>query len=133
MKEKALDIRKKILQMKDAYEQLSLDEREELAKLQKEHDDTLAQLSDEDTKWYEDELSKWYEKYLDVSTCMEFNNAVDSEVDVGSVCWQAGGFDVVKNLCETKIGSDEFKCKAMAPNIYLFTNQVPSAERDMPW
>jgi hypothetical protein len=68
MKERVLEIRKTILPMKDAYEQLNLDEREELAALQKEHDELYAKLSAEDAKWYEDQLGAWYGKYLDVET-----------------------------------------------------------------
>ena len=68
MKERVLEIRKVILPMKDAFEQLSLDEREELETLQNEHDDLHAQLSDEDIKWYDDALGVWYEKYLSIET-----------------------------------------------------------------
>jgi len=67
-REKVLDIRKKILPMKDAYEQLNLDERAELKTLQKEHDDMYAQLSEEDLKWYNDQFGIWYAKYLEVET-----------------------------------------------------------------
>ncbi len=54
--------------MKDAFEQLNIDEREELAVLQKEHDELHAQLSDADKAWYDNELGIWYEKYLSVET-----------------------------------------------------------------
>jgi len=68
MKERALELRKEILQMKDAYEQLNLDEREELKTLQKEHDGILAGLNAEEHEWYEKHLAEWYAKYLDVET-----------------------------------------------------------------
>jgi len=68
MKEKVLEIRKEILPMKDAYEQLTLDEREDLESKQKEHDELYAQLSDVDKDWYETSLANWYAKYLDVET-----------------------------------------------------------------
>jgi hypothetical protein len=68
MKEKILEIRKQILPMKDAFEQLNIDEREELAKLQKEHDEGYDKLSEEDKAWYSDEFGTWYGKYLDVET-----------------------------------------------------------------
>jgi len=68
MKERVLEIRKKILPMKDAFEQLNIDEREELATLQKEHDDMHEQLSDADKEWYDTELGIWYEKYLAIET-----------------------------------------------------------------
>lgn len=68
MKERVLEIRKEILPMKDAYEQLSLDEREELTAKQKEHDDLYAQLCEADVEWYESNLASWYAKYLDVET-----------------------------------------------------------------
>lgn len=66
MKEKALAIRKEILPMKDAYDELDPDERVELKKLQKEHDDLYNALSEEDKVWYENEFGQWYEKYLDI-------------------------------------------------------------------
>lgn len=48
------------------------------------------------------------------NACMEFENKLDSIVpDVAKVCWQTGGYTIVKNLCETKIGGREFECKAM--------------------
>jgi len=68
MKERVLEIRKKILPMKDAFEQLDLDERDELAVLQKEHDELYERLSESDVSWYEDHLAAWYAKYLDVET-----------------------------------------------------------------
>lgn len=68
MKERVLEIRKEILPMKDAFEQLSLDEREELEAKQKEHDELYGQLSEADGDWYETELANWYAKYLDVET-----------------------------------------------------------------
>lgn len=68
MKEKALDIRKKIVPMKDAYEELSIDERDELKKLQDEHDGLYAQLGSDDKKWYDDNFGTWYYKYIEVET-----------------------------------------------------------------
>ena len=68
MKEKALALRKEILPMKDAYEELDPEERIELKKLQKEHDDLYNALSDEDKKWYDEHFSVWYAKFLDVET-----------------------------------------------------------------
>lgn len=68
MKERVLEMRKQILPMKDEYEFLNYDEREELKHIQEEHDYHFAQLSEEDVKWYEDELAKWYSRYLDVET-----------------------------------------------------------------
>ncbi len=68
MKEKALEIRKQILPMKDAYEELDPEERIELKKLQKEHDDLYATLSDADIKWYDDKFGTWYTQYLEVET-----------------------------------------------------------------
>ena len=68
MKEKALEIRKEILPMKDVYEQLTLDEREELALKQEEHDKLYARLSDADKSWYEDNFAAWYTRYLEVET-----------------------------------------------------------------
>ncbi|PLX68016.1 MAG: hypothetical protein C0603_07855 [Denitrovibrio sp.] len=68
MKERVLEIRKEILPMKDAFEQLNIDEREELEALQKEHDELHSQLSDADKEWYDSELGTWYEKYLHVET-----------------------------------------------------------------
>lgn len=68
MKERALEIRKEILPMKDAYEQLTLDEREELKVLQKEHDELLLGFTADEHEWYERQLAEWYAKYLDVET-----------------------------------------------------------------
>jgi len=68
MKERVLELRKEILPMKDAYEQLTLDERDELAVKQKEHDELYAKLGESDVQWYETELANWYAKYLDVET-----------------------------------------------------------------
>jgi len=68
MKERAIEIRKQILPMKDAYEQLSIDERAELEQLQKEHDDIYRSLSADDKTWYEEALANWYARYLDVET-----------------------------------------------------------------
>jgi len=68
MKEKTLEIRKQILPMKDAFEQLTIDERAELAALQKEHDAMYAKLSDEDKAWYAEGLGTWYEQFLHVET-----------------------------------------------------------------
>jgi len=68
MKEEALKIRKKILPMKDAYEELDPEERIELKQLQKEHDDMYSTLSDEDKKWYDSNFADWYAKYLDIET-----------------------------------------------------------------
>jgi hypothetical protein len=68
MKERVLELRKDILPMKDAYEQLTLDERDELAHKQKEHDELYAKLNNADVEWYETELANWYAKYLDVET-----------------------------------------------------------------
>lgn len=68
MKERVLEIRKQILPMKDAVEQLTLDEREELKNLQEEHDGLLVQLTAEEHEWYEKHLAEWYAKYLDVET-----------------------------------------------------------------
>jgi hypothetical protein len=68
MKEEALKIRKTILPMKDAYEELDPEERIELKELQKQHDDMYAKLSDADKQWYDSEFSVWYAKYLDIET-----------------------------------------------------------------
>lgn len=68
MKETALEIRKKILPMKDAYEELDPEERMELKKLQKEHDDLYNALSEEDKKWYDDKFGTWYTQFLEVET-----------------------------------------------------------------
>lgn len=68
MKERALEIRKQILPMKDAFEQLTLDERDELKVLQKEHDDLMLKLTADEHEWYENKLAEWYAKYLDVET-----------------------------------------------------------------
>jgi len=68
MKGRVLEIRKQILPMKDAYEYLNIEERGQLANLQKEHDESYAKLSKEDVAWYEDHLADWYAKYLDVET-----------------------------------------------------------------
>lgn len=68
MKEKALEIRKQILPMKDAIDELSPDEREELNSLQKEHDDLYNALSEDDKAWYEDQFGRWYYKYIEVET-----------------------------------------------------------------
>lgn len=53
-----------------------------------------------------------YNNYI--SPCMEFNNSIDSEADIGNICWSSGGYDIIKNLCETKIGHDKYRCKAMS-------------------
>lgn len=68
MKEKALEIRKQILPMKDAYEELDPDERAELKQLQKEHDNLYNALSEDDQKWYDERFASWYSEYLDVET-----------------------------------------------------------------
>ncbi|MGE4318405.1 MAG: hypothetical protein AB7E96_05810 [Deferribacterales bacterium] len=68
MKEKALEIRKQILPMKDAYEELDPEERIELKQLQKEHDELYSALSDADKKWYDDKFGTWYTQYLEVET-----------------------------------------------------------------
>ena len=57
-------------------------------------------------------LKQQYDNF--VSPCMEFENPTDKQLDISKICWSNGGFDIVKNLCETKIGSDKFKCKAMS-------------------
>jgi hypothetical protein len=67
-REKVLELRKEILPMKDAYEQLTLDERDELESLQEKHDEMYSNLSKEDLKWYDDEFGKWYSKYLEIET-----------------------------------------------------------------
>ena len=68
MKEKALEIRKQILPMKDAYDELDPEERIELKQLQKEHDDLYNALSDEDKAWYDEKFSVWYTQFLDIET-----------------------------------------------------------------
>lgn len=66
MKEKALEIRKTILPMKDAYDELEPEDISELKRLQKEHDEIYASLSEEEKKWYADKFGAWYEQYLDM-------------------------------------------------------------------
>lgn len=68
MKEKALEIRKQILPMKDALEELSPEERDELKTLQKEHDELYEALSAEDKAWYNEKFGIWYYKYIEVET-----------------------------------------------------------------
>lgn len=47
------------------------------------------------------------------SPCMEFNNNNDKNIDISTPCWQSGGFDIVKNQCEQKIGNRKNECIAM--------------------
>lgn len=68
MREEALKIRKKILPLKDAYEELEPEEIIELNQLQEKHDDLYNSLNDEDKRLYDDAFSEWYSKYLEVET-----------------------------------------------------------------
>jgi len=68
MKEEALKIKKKILPLKDAFEELEPHEQEELSRLQEKHDALYNALNDVDRQWYDNAFADWYAMYLDVET-----------------------------------------------------------------
>lgn len=68
MKEKALELKKKILPMKEAIEELSIKERQELDSLEAEYSNQYDSLSEDDKKWVDSEFGVWYGKFLEVET-----------------------------------------------------------------
>lgn len=47
------------------------------------------------------------------ASCMEFQKPVDVAADCNEPCWKFGGYQIIKDQCEVKIGSDENMCRAM--------------------
>ncbi|WP_022851065.1 hypothetical protein [Limisalsivibrio acetivorans] len=68
MKERALELRKEIVHMKDAWEELTIGERNVVEDMEKELDKLTSDMNDIDRQWVENEFGKWYEKYLEVET-----------------------------------------------------------------
>ena len=68
MKNKALELRKKTVRMKDEYEFLSMSEREKLKDMDSEYQQLISNLSEKDMNWLDDKFAEWYAKYLEVET-----------------------------------------------------------------
>lgn len=68
MKEKALDLRKKLTRLRDDWEELTDEEVTLTNDSQAEYDTIIKDLSEDDLKWIENRFSEWYAQYLDVET-----------------------------------------------------------------
>ncbi|MGB9731743.1 MULTISPECIES: hypothetical protein [Calditerrivibrio] len=66
MKEKVLDLKKKVIEWEDIYELLDLDDRQELKNMKKEIELLLKDLSEDDIRWIDHQISYWYARYLEV-------------------------------------------------------------------
>lgn len=66
MKERVLELKKKVIEWEDIYELLDIDDRAELKRM-KEEIKTLSQsLSAEESRWVDHQISYWYSRYLEV-------------------------------------------------------------------
>lgn len=66
MKERVLELKKKVIEWEDIYELLDIDDRAELKRM-KEEIKTLSQsLSAEESRWIDNQISYWYSRYLEV-------------------------------------------------------------------
>lgn len=63
MREKALDLKKKITKLSDRYDWLSFDEKQQLGRMKEEHDALMPGLSDADTEWVLEQFGEWYAMY----------------------------------------------------------------------
>ncbi|MEF3255126.1 MAG: hypothetical protein K6348_06130 [Deferribacterales bacterium] len=66
MKEKVLELKKKVIEWEDIYELLDIEDRNELKKMKSEIDALLKELSFDDLKWIDNQISHWYARYLEV-------------------------------------------------------------------
>lgn len=66
MKERVLELKKKVIEWEDIYELLDIDDRAELKRM-KEEIKTLSQsLTTEESRWIDNQISYWYSRYLEV-------------------------------------------------------------------
>lgn len=70
MKERALELIKKFVPMKDAYEWLTREEIVEAESYEKEYHDIKSKLSEDEVKWLHDQFAVWYSKMMHVETTL---------------------------------------------------------------
>ncbi|MCA1932996.1 MAG: hypothetical protein LDL13_05405 [Calditerrivibrio sp.] len=66
MKERVLELKKKVIEWDDIYELLDIDDREELKRMKSEILLLSKDLKDEDHLWIDNRISEWYSKYLEL-------------------------------------------------------------------
>lgn len=66
MKERVLELKKKVIEWEDIYELLDIDDREELKKMKDEIALLSKNLKVEDNLWIDNKISEWYAKYLEL-------------------------------------------------------------------
>jgi|GEM_PF-4487739 hypothetical protein len=64
MKEKVLNLKKKVIEWQDIYELLDIDDRAELKRMKDEIETLSKGLTEEDLKWVDHEIANWYAVYL---------------------------------------------------------------------
>ncbi|MGA1861529.1 hypothetical protein OWM07_01390 [Deferribacter thermophilus] len=68
MKERYLELKKKIVEMSDCYEFLTISERDELKNYKVELEQLKSSLTQLDLEWIDNEFKKWYERYVMMET-----------------------------------------------------------------
>ncbi len=66
MKERVLELKKKVIEWEDIYELLDIDDREELKRMKEEIKTLSKSLSAEESRWIDHQISYWYTRYLEV-------------------------------------------------------------------
>jgi uncharacterized membrane protein (DUF106 family) len=68
MREKLLEIKKEITELKDNYEQLSFEDREKLKELEFQEKMLRDKMNKEDLEFVDEEYAKWLKAYIDLIT-----------------------------------------------------------------
>jgi hypothetical protein len=68
MREKLLEIKKEITQLRDNYEHLPFDERKRLKELELQEEVLKSKMNKKDLEFVDEEYSKWLKEYINLIT-----------------------------------------------------------------